>query len=596
MANRRKPFSFNTTLRNPGRIIAFLKVISKFEGEILDYDLVIRIEAEFINSKIYKPGRNTMGVYKKHQKTTHGEFVPDDESPMASNKVETIFDKWNKNDPNTCGIDEIMYLLKNTCTAHKEKGYEMGWPSRFYTQISMLNEFGFTYIDRNNPILISENGKLLLSKLCINDNGEVIKNVNYSSKNVSNEIVSDESYSAYLIALSKYQTNNPWRHNTVQINFLKLVLQTILYLDEKYKFKGINRKAISFIISWGNSDYKKLAEVIYQFQKEYTEKGYDTPALLYAYAMNLFDTDTPDYSKASENFIKSKGKDYKDDKLLKETPDEVIRKLRLSELISLRGNGFRLDVNTAEMDKINYIINNVSNVSYFESKKEYFNYMGEISHELLFFNSYSNEEVHNLENIKLKKLQELSERLSWDKLQSEMDTAAGSKVSSDLLFKDIPSYVCMEFLSAIVTKKALPDANVVPRYKTDDEGIAIQCASGSSKNSPGEDIDVYSDDTQMILEPTIANSRSFQVEHEIPSIANHYRQIKNENVKKNVFSVFLAKKIVKPDVGDIIGYFNERVHCNIYAWEIKDYINVSKKIRSIDDYEQLNSYSKPMDV
>lgn len=52
----------------------------------------------------------------------------------------------------------------------------------------------------------------------------------------------DESYeqSAFLNAFAKYQINNPYRKNTIKVNFFPLVLNVIKYLDNKYKKSGIS--------------------------------------------------------------------------------------------------------------------------------------------------------------------------------------------------------------------------------------------------------------------------------------------------------------------------------------------------------------------
>lgn len=586
MVSVRKPFSFNTTLRNPSRMISFLQVISNYEGKILDYDTVIEIEADFIRNKIFEPTRSSLGTYVSSFKNS---FYAKDQSENAEEKVRNIFSKWKNNDPKFCSLKEITYLLNNTLTKHGEKGYEYGWPSRFYTQISMLNEFGFSYLVRGQKILISDNGRLLLGKYRIQGNSlEKITDDNDKSE-LFTDINSDESYSAYLIALSKYQTNNPWRNNTIKVNFLKLVLQTLNYLDDRYGFKGINRSAISFIICWDNQDYKKLGDIIYKFHKKFSDRGFSQKDTLYKYVMNLFMDDEDNFKPATEEFIQKKGNHFKPSKLLSETPDEVIRKLRLSQLISLRGNGNRIDINRTEIGKVNYIIEKIHNNN-FETPLDYFHYMGQINRELL-FTSFDSEDNNNIKDIKQRKLIELSIDMSWDSIREEIDIASGSKkISKNKIFSDLPGYVSMEFLSAIMIKKALPKAEVIPFYKVDDEGIAIQCASGKNSNNSGEDIDVYMNGTRMMLEPTVGLSRSFQVEHEIPSIYSHYLEASRQD-NDDVFSVFLAKRIFPIEVEDLAGYYNEKRGTEIYIWDTGHFINQSKKSDNLSDYRK-DCYAK----
>ena len=58
--------------------------------------------------------------------------------------------------------------------------------------------------------------------------------------------------------------------------------------------------------------------------------------------------------------------------------DEYIRKMRTTGIISLRGNGRFIDYNAWEIEKIDYILENYSEYKSFESKDEYFDYIGAI--------------------------------------------------------------------------------------------------------------------------------------------------------------------------------------------------------------------------
>ena len=50
---KRKPLSFNTTMRNPDRLAAFLSVFSKYEGQILTNDIIYEVCYEVIMKKLY---------------------------------------------------------------------------------------------------------------------------------------------------------------------------------------------------------------------------------------------------------------------------------------------------------------------------------------------------------------------------------------------------------------------------------------------------------------------------------------------------------------------------------------------------------------
>ena len=54
MPRRRKPISFDTTLRNPERIPQFISILSMFEGKLLDDKVALDLEGEIIRHKIFE--------------------------------------------------------------------------------------------------------------------------------------------------------------------------------------------------------------------------------------------------------------------------------------------------------------------------------------------------------------------------------------------------------------------------------------------------------------------------------------------------------------------------------------------------------------
>ena len=580
MAKRRKPISFDTTLRTPNRIPQFISILSNFEGKIIDDDIALELEAEIIRQKIFEPTKSTLGTYIKEYNDKFT-FRADDQTKEASFKVNIYFKEWNENNIGSISKEKIIYLLKNTITKHKEKKWKGGWESRIHTQFNFLNELGLVRVEKGKPIEISPNGKLMITEY---KNGYP-KSDNY-----------DESYeqSAFLIAFSKYQINNPYRNNTVKVNFFPLVLNVIKYLDKKYKKSGISKQDLPFIIAWGNNDHESLAEIIYQFRKRF---GYNTSdELVYEYTMNLLDDSTQNtLTPANKDFIENKKKDYKFDKIIIETPDEIIRKLRLTMLISLKRAGKFIDINSNEINKINHVIQQYSHNTDFKNTKNYFQYMGKIDNELL-FNSTAIEN-DNAKNAKEKAIENWAKEYDWSFLRDEMLNSVEKRPSSHLILKYIKETARLEFLSAIVIKKALPNIKVVANYKADDQGIPFNTASGGNNNQTGVDIDIYEDTIHAIMEPTISKSRSFQVEHELPSIRNHMLATANKDINDNKkykewFCLFIASNISK-DVGDQVALIKSINSVEIYPWDIIDFINYSMDVRSIKDYKIIRDYVKP---
>ena len=579
MPSRRKPISFDTTIRNPERIPQFISILSKFENQIIDDEIALKLEGEIIRYKIFEPTKETLGTYVKeyHDKF---DFIANDQSKDAPNKVSLYYNEWLNSNPGEMNIEKIVYLLKNTITAHKDKGWNGGWESRIHTQFNFLNELGLVRVVKGKKVKISDNGKLMIKKY---NNGYPI------------EDEFDETYeqSAFLNAFCKYQINNPYRKNTINVNFFPLVLNVIKYLDEKYNYKGITRQEITFIISWGNNDYKTLADLIYQFRQQFKFEA--SNEVVYEHAMNLMDDSTPNeiLMPATKTFIESKRREYKFDKLIIETPDEVIRKLRLSMLISLRGAGNFIDINSNEKNKIDHILNNYSTNINFLNEEEYFDYMGSIDEKLIFKQEVESEDE---KSIKEKTIERWAKEKDWSFYKEEIKNVfkQGKNGTKNEVLKYIKSTVRLEFLIAIIIKKALPNLKVIANYKADDQGYPFKTAPGGNPKNVGADIDVYEDNIHALLEPTMATSKSFQCEHEITSIRNHLICSANSDIKENKnykewFALFLAPYIHK-GVGNQVAIEKKISDVDIYPWSCDDFIKFSQNVKSIKEYKQIRDY------
>lgn len=582
MAKRRKPISFDTTLRNPSRIPQFISILSKFEGKVIDDQIALKLEGEIIRQKIFEPTRSTLGNYVKSYNSKFF-FSAEDQSINASENVKKYYKEWEESEPGEMELGKIIYLLKNTITAHKEKGWEGGWESRIHTQFNFLNELGFVRVVKGERIQISPNGKLMITSY---------------TDGYPNEESYDESFeqSSFLNAFAKYQINNPYRKNTIQVNFFALVLNVIKYLDEKYERPGISRQDLPFLITWNNNDYETLAEYIYTFRQRF---GYNTSdELVYEYAMNLMDDSTPNniLAPASELFIDSKKNDYKFEKIMNETPDEVIRKLRLTMLISLRGAGRFIDINKNEQKKVEHILKKYSkNINFGKNINQYFDFMGSIDKQLSF--SEFDGETQDEKDAKEKAIENWAVEYDWDFLKNEMINSVEKTKTTHLILKYIKETVRLEFLSAVVIKKALPKLKVIANYKADDQGIPFSAASGGKNNQIGADIDIFEGCIHAILEPTISKSRSFQVEHELPSIRNHVMKTAEKDIKDKTefnewFCLFIASNISR-DVGDQVALIRGLNKVEIYPWDIFDFIEYSKNVVSIKDYKVIRDYVKP---
>lgn len=478
-AKKRKPLSFSTTLRNPERISRFLDVLAMFEGQILTNQVIESICCQVLIKKLYKP----TGIKGNAQLLS----IYNSESQEFTNA-------------------QARQILIDNPQKHKEKGFDYGWSSRFDTWFKLLKEFGFCYYKIGIPIEISALGKRLLDA------------VN------SNPVNEDVIHNVFLNSLAKFQTCTPFRQNLNSNVPLLLLLNVIKILRKKLgcEFNGIYRKEISLFLCWKDSDAEALSNYIIELRNAYRFNYSDE--FIYEKCLELFlDNETTDINQLTR-YIKMS-------KLLVESTDEYIRKMRITGVISLRGNGRFLDWNTFETDKINYLIANYTDYSVYEDEKDYYNYISAID-EILFAVEEAQPETTELKkHVILKFAKEYTD----EKIITELRklTHRNSKTDDELLrFIDAP--VRLEFLSAIALIKYFDNIDVCPNYPVDDEGLPTSTASGGKA-----DIECFQENDSILVEVTLMTGAANQTEHEMTSIEDHLIEAA-ENTSNFIFALFFA--------------------------------------------------------
>jgi hypothetical protein len=210
----------------------------------------------------------------------------------------------------------------NLFQQHKEAGFDAGWPSRFDTWYKLAKELGFVYYEINKPIEFSQSGI------------QLIKSIEPEFAHLENQV--------FLNAFVKYERNNKFRRVLNTNKPLILLLQTIQEIKRIFDNKsvGILRIEIPLLLCWHDSDYIALAKLIQHIRAQYNF----TPSEDVIY----------DQCKIMLNVTNARGENrFKKSNILHEMPDEFIRKMRLTGLISIRGNGRFIDINTLETTKIN---------------------------------------------------------------------------------------------------------------------------------------------------------------------------------------------------------------------------------------------------
>lgn len=472
-----KPLSFSTTMRNPARIADFLMCILPFEGQILTNDIVYKVAATLIKKKLYQPVYITRIPALKEILNEEREFTNSE-------------------------VDEIMM---NSPQNHKEAGFEKGWPSRFDTWYKLAMEFGFIYYKMNAPIEISTTGHMLIdahNETPAND--EKIKNV-------------------FLNSLVKYQTNNPFRKNANNNSPLVLLLQVIKLLkeDPNENDAGVFRSELSLIICWPNRDAFALYQKIKELRNKYTYTYGDE--VIYEICLDLLGATADQRNR------------FKIEQITGEAVDEFIRKMRITGVVSLRGNGRFIDFNTFELEKIEYILNNYVDYESYATKEEFFRYIGTIDTNIVSLAQSVDEEA--VSDVRIATLNRWAQEYSKEDIINELNIVCGRGESHNDILRIIDKPTRLEFLTSIALKQHFVGLNVQPNYHIDDEGLPTFTASGGMA-----DIECYDTDCDSLVEVTLMCARN-QATNEMPAITRHLQDAIEQKPDTTIFSMLVAPSI-----------------------------------------------------
>lgn len=510
-----KPLSFSTTMRNPQRIAAFLNCMLPFEGEILTNIIIHKITKKLIGQKLY------ITTFERND-----------------SRLKTIF----KSEAEFSDVD-LETIIENSPQDHKEAGFDKGWPSRFDTWYKLPMEFGFLYYELYKPIEISQVGHMLIDAFNeIPQNDEKVQNV-------------------FLNALMKYQTNNPFRKNANANIPLLLLLNTIRELKSRdEKSAGIYRKELALIICWPDSNYKALVNIISDVRSKYGFTYSDE--IIYDICLGLLGVD------------QTKKKRFKIDQITGEAIDEFIRKMRITGVISLRGNGRFLDINSYEIEKVDYIIHKYSTYPTFSNKQDYFKYVGSIDNRII---AIKHREIDNIRELKIQTLYQWSRIFNKDTILKEL-LALNKKVEcKNEILRVIDRPTRLEFLTSIALKQTFPDLVVVPNYNIDDEGLPTFTAAGGFA-----DIECFDKDCNPLFEVTLMTART-QATNEMPAITRHLREALEKYPEKRVFTVFVAP-VLHEDTLYMAGYSKHQYKVDIVTLTIVEYVEKLQKLKSVTSF------------
>ncbi len=507
-----KPLLFTTTVRNPKRMKGLLKILSNFNGKKLTDILATKIVGELIRYGLYRPTKKTPQIRDKWKDTKNGEFS----NILLSDA-------------------EVELILKNNPQDHKEAGFESGWPSRFATVFDFAKELGFVYYWQNEKIEFSEIGLKLANSIEIKIEDDYI---------LISDVHPEFEQQAFLHALAKYQRNNPFVRVLNENVPLVLLLQVINELNNDKEFNdiGISKLELPLVIFWKDNDANKLYKLIKNIRKKY--KYNPSWEVIVDICVN--------------QIMEGKFKKFKPKSIMADLPDEFIRKMRVTGLITLRGGGRFIDINKNEQEKVDYILDKYSTYDKYKTEREYFDYMSKIDNELIKFVTKPIDISEREKN-----LIKWTTKYAWEKIKEELIILSKKSLSKDEILKYLTFSIRLEFLIALAIKSKLPDVKVIPNYPYDDEGLPTSTAGGNKG-----DIECFDNINSVLVEVTMSEGRT-QTVMEVWPIARHLEEFSKNN--ENSMCYFIAPSIFK-DSEMQIKYVKERENLFISPKTIKEFI------------------------
>lgn len=499
-----KPLYFSTTMRNPERMRAFLEALKPFDGRILTNELAVEVEGELIRRGLYKP-------------------------TMVPGEVKTA---WQ--DGVLLTDAQVQQAIDDNPQDHKEAGFEKGWPSRFQTHFGLIRTFGFVWYQIGEDIEFSELGNLYIEKDRYAEDG-----YKYD----------DEL--AFLSAFINYQRRNPFIRVKNDNKPLVLLLKSIQRLEATpgNSTPGISRLELPFLNAWPDDDYEALAAFILSFRDKNglnpsSELIYETCGEILGgwHARNKLATIT------------------------KDQPDDILRKFRLTGLISLRGHGRFVSLNSEKAELIEYLLENHSQSHDFTNERDYWEYVSKVDRRLLAL-ALESAERSQAPELRDARLKEWVSHFGVEAIRNELRLLAKKRASTDELLRLIPEPLRLEFLASMLLKGAYENSTVVGNYKSDDQGIPTSTAPGGKV-----DIEVYGPkDEVLLLEVTMITGRS-QVTTEMVPISRHYAQFQDKYPE--VSMQFVAPRI-HDDAARYARFINHDENMNISTVSIEEFSSLA---------------------
>jgi len=514
-----KPWSISTTVRNPDRILPFLRVLNEMEGEIFDEEGQVKYQTLLIQNRLYHPTKLSNDLLDYYE-------TPGDR--MSFSQAQKIF----------------QHMLDNSKELQKDPGL------RGRTSVAPLTKMGIAIAKKSSgAVAITELGKAYLEE----------------------KIDIGELYFRFFI---KWQIPNPDSndyklksgHNIKPfIGTLHLINQVNLLAKQiGEKPKGISKEEFALfcptLINF--SDIDSYAKQVISLRSELKAKDKQEQKIMlenfkYSFAKKFLNNDNEEEINKLLNNLKDYG-------------DNAIRYFRLTRYLHIRGNGFFVDLEPRRSIEINSLLDfdDARSID-FDSQEQYLNYVSDISQPKLPWET--NEKLTDIINQTLEDINfyesknNLQKRLPKDysrfseqelknyinelriyrrSLQNQEDHDISQKVSNiqeyitqlENIYQSDNQPILLEKLSAL-SLHALNDAiEIKPNYPVGDDNEPTFTAPAGKP-----DIECFYKNFNAICEVTMLTRRD-QWYNEGQPVMRHLRDFENSH-KKLSYCLFIAPKL-----------------------------------------------------
>lgn len=425
-------------VRNPERYLFFLQVFAKYEGRVLDDECILDIYSDF-----YLVGELT-----------------------SKKLVEKDFNKKALKD-----------FIKMNLHHNNEWGFPTGYQAAFCRYLKTLSEFGFIYSQYNEPLLISDISKAL----------------------ISGKITLSEAFS---LQCMRYWRKSPYRRVLNDFNYFQFILDVLLELDKNGHSLTMTQFFVSLFSLNGNvEDFIKLINEV---------KFNNDENFAYEYICSIYDNKKGNFGKISKQ--STAFRDY---------GNTVFRVLQLTGFITINSsNNLIFTINKNRIDYYKKLRSFDFSLTEEEKDNEmlYFKKLGSFSDELY----QIIRDFRELEDLSTKdynkKVQKiiLDYSLNLDNVVTYLKEISKG-VQDTRCFWYIQAPLKLEFLLTIfVYLNYGNEFEYKPNFKCDDNGIPYSHAPSNIG-----DIEIFNKDKYWLIEATLIRNKTQQMNAETMNLFRH---------------------------------------------------------------------------